>query len=362
MRKKQDSTEKPQNRQRKHLRVRLRKILLLSTWIILGSVSIVSGLLSWLVSLLFHYELEISSTISYILITMILGGTAVSVLGYQLLGPIVKLAAAMNTVAAGDFTPRLTTKSSITEVQDLYRIFNLMVQDLAATEMLQSDFISNVSHEFKTPINAIEGYATLLCSDGNVTPEQKEYAGKILYNTGRLSGLVGNILLLSKVENQTIPSGWEAFSLDEQLRQAVVALEEKWTEKDIDLEADLEEIEYLGNEQLLSHVWMNLLDNAIKFTPRGGSVRLRALSSEKNILVTVEDTGCGFPEENSRRLFEKFYQAESSHQREGNGLGLPLAKQIVDLHHGTITAENCPAGGSKFIVVLPIGRREEEKH
>ena len=335
----------------------LGQIITVIIWVALAVTSVVSGLLSALVSSLIfqliHYRVEFPAAVSYIIISFILGATVTSVLGSQLLSPITALGDAMGTVASGDFSPRLKTRSPIAEVQELYRNFNLMARELSATEILQSDFISNVSHEFKTPIGAIEGYATLLLEDCQGDPEKREYAEKILYNTQRLSGLMGNILLLSKVENQAIPAQQEPYRLDEQLRQAVVALERKWTEKDILLEADLDPVIFSGNESLMSHVFLNLLDNAIKFTPTGGEVTLRLKTGEDQIRVEVEDTGCGIPEENKHRIFDKFYQGESSHQREGNGLGLALAKRIVDTHRGKIYVEDRPSGGSRFTVLLP---------
>ncbi len=348
---------KTSRKEGRRITFRLGQIITVIIWAALAVTSVVSGLLSALISALIfqliHYRVEFPAAISYILISFILGATVTSVLGSQLLSPITALGDAMRTVASGDFSPRLKTRSPIAEVQDLYRNFNLMAQELSATEILQSDFISNVSHEFKTPIGAIEGYATLLLGDCQGDSEQREYAEKILYNTQRLSGLVGNILLLSKVENQAIPPQREPYRLDEQLRHAVVALERKWTEKDILLEADLEPAVFSGNESLMSHVFLNLLDNAIKFTPAGGEVKLRLTVSGEWIWVVVEDTGCGIPEEFMHRIFEKFYQGESSHQREGNGLGLALAKRIVDTHRGRIYAENRPEGGSRFTVLLP---------
>lgn len=341
----------------KRITFHLGQIITVIIWVTLAVTSVVSGLLSALISALIfqliHYRVEFPAAVSYIIISFILGATVTSVLGSQLLSPITALGDAMGAVASGDFSPRLKTKSPIAEVQELYRNFNLMAQELSATEILQSDFISNVSHEFKTPIGAIEGYATLLLEDCQGDPEKREYAEKILHNTRRLSGLMGNILLLSKVENQAIPAQQEPYRLDEQLRQAVVALERKWTEKDILLEADLEPVVFSGNEALMSHVFLNLLDNAIKFTPAGGEVTLRLKTQDNWIRVEVEDTGCGIPEEYRHRIFEKFYQGESSHQREGNGLGLALAKRIVDTHRGKIEVEGRPGGGSRFAVLLP---------
>ncbi len=336
----------------------LGQIITVIIWVTLAVTTVVSGLLSALISALIfrliHYRVEVPTAITYIIISFILGATVTSVLGSQLLSPITALGNAMEAVASGDFSPRLKTRSPVAEVQELYRNFNLMARELSATEILQSDFISNVSHEFKTPLGAIEGYAMLLMEDCQGDSEKREYTEKILHNTQRLSGLVGNILLLSKVENQAIPAQQELYQLDEQLRQAVVALERKWTEKDILLEAELEPVIFLGNESLMSHVFLNLLDNAIKFTPAGGEVTLRLKTQENWIQVEVEDTGCGIPEEYKHRIFEKFYQGESSHQREGNGLGLALAKRIVDTHRGKIYVENRPGGGSRFTVLLPI--------
>lgn len=234
-----------------------------------------------------------------------------------------------------------------------------MVKELAATETLQMDFVSNVSHEFKTPISAIDGYATLLQGNPHLTKEQTEYTDKIIYNVRRLSGLVSNILLLSKIENQAIPVRKEKFRLDEQIRQAILALETKWAEKEIDLEAELENISYIGNETLLMHVWLNLIDNAVKFSPRGGSIRIRLTASEQNILVSVRDHGCGISEPELKRIFEKFYQTDTAHKEEGNGLGLALAHRILLIHHGRIEVENCRTGGCRFLVILPVIKENE---
>ena len=220
-----------------------------------------------------------------------------------------------------NFTVKLETGSKLSEIRKLYGDFNLMVKELAATEMLQMDFVSNVSHEFKTPISAIDGYATLLQGDSKLTEEQAEYTDKIIYNVRRLSGLVSNILLLSRIENQAIPTKKEKFRLDEQIRQATLALEARWTEKEIDLAAELETVSYIGNETLLIHVWLNLIDNAVKFSPKGGSIWIRLTASEENILVSVRDHGCGIAETDLKRIFDKFYQTDTAHKEEGNGLG-----------------------------------------
>ena len=229
-----------------------------------------------------------------------------------------------------------------------------MVKELGATETLQTDFISNVSHEFKTPINAIEGYASLLQDHQQSQAEQDAYIEKILFNTHRLSTLTGNILLLSKINNQSIHPQRTVFRLDEQVRQAIVALEQKWTEKDIDFDVELDKISYSGYESLLIHVWSNLIDNAIKFDPHGGMIALRLRQEDGFAVFTINDNGPGVAPEDQERVFHKFYQSDSSRVMDGNGLGLPLVKKIVEFSGGTVTLENLPEAGCRFTVRLPL--------
>ena len=266
--------------------------------------------------------------------------------------PIKKLRGAMDKVAEGDFSVRLEEKSSSKEILEIYTGFNLMAHELSSTEILQTDFVSNVSHEFKTPINAIEGYSTLLQDGENLSEDQKEYVDKILLNTQRLSSLVGSILLLSKLENQQIPTNQIEYRLDEQIRQSVVALESAWSQKDIELDVDLDRVSYLGNEQMMRHVWDNLISNAVKFSPQGGKVKLCLTQKARKLTFTVEDQGPGLSEEAQKHIFDKFYQGDSSHKQEGNGLGLALVKRILTIEKGQITAENIPDGGCRFTVTL----------
>jgi signal transduction histidine kinase len=267
--------------------------------------------------------------------------------------PITRLSRAMRRVGAGDFSIRLETSSRIREIRDTYDNFNLMTRELGATEIVQTDFVSNVSHEFKTPINAIEGYATLLQS-GPQTEDQSMYVEKILLNTRRLNELVSNILLLSRLDNQAISSERRRYRLDEQIRHAVVLLESKWARKDIELDVDLDAIDYIGSESLLLHVWVNLIDNAIKYDPQGGLLRLRLQQQDKTAVFTVEDSGPGIPEEALSHIFDKFYQADSSRVSEGNGLGLALVKRVLDICNGTVCVANLPEGGCRFTVTLPL--------
>lgn len=342
------SREKPQRAGRLDIRLLFIMVTMLE---ILGTVGM-ALFLAWLLEYLLHTTISVHPLVWLVLFSIIIGVTVSIVVNVLLLRPIVKLNRAMRKVAEGDFSVQLQTGSHITEIRDTYRSFNLMVKELAATETLQSDFVSNVSHEIKTPINAIEGYATLL-QGSSADPQQQEYIDRILLNTHRLSTLVGNILLLSKVANHAIPVAKNTYRLDEQVRQALLLLEPRWTEKEIDFDVELEEITWTGNEALMQHVWINLLTNAIKFNPLGGRVALRLYREDARIIFIIEDSGPGIPEEERKHIFNRFYQLDSSHKQEGSGLGLALCRQILDACGGDIAVEGVSSGGSRFIVLLP---------
>lgn len=289
-----------------------------------------------------------------ILLSVLIGGVITNYITRTFIDPITKLGQAMKAVAGGDFQVNAVCSSKLKDVQDIYDSFNRMVKELGTTETLQTDFISSVSHEFKTPINAIEGYVSLLQDHQQTQEEQEAYIEKILFNTRRLSTLTGNILLLSKINNQSIKPQSTVFRLDEQVRQAILALEQKWEEKEIQFDVDLDKITYSGYEKLLIHVWTNLIDNAIKFDPKGGLIKLRLQHQTDGILFTIEDNGPGIPPEEQERVFHKFYQSDNSRKMDGNGLGLSLAKQIIALSDGTIRVDNLQKGGCRFTVWLPV--------
>lgn len=284
--------------------------------------------------------------------SLLLSASATTAISHIFLDPIKKLREAMGRIADGDFTVRLEEESFSKEIMEVYTGFNMMAHELGATEMLQSDFVSNVSHEFKTPINAIEGYSTLLQGSDNLSPDQEAYVEKILFNTQRLSSLMGSILLLSKLENQQIQTHQTVFRLDEQIRQSIVGKEAEWEKKDIEFDVEMDSIDYTGNEPMMRHVWDNLIGNAIKFDPQCGLIRIRLTRQEGVIRFTIEDSGPGLTEEAQKHLYDKFYQADSSHKEEGNGLGLALVKRILTLENGHIHAENINGGGCRFTVEL----------
>ena len=288
-----------------------------------------------------------------------IGLTAATVVNVLLLRPVVRLSRAMKQVASGNFAVRLTTNSVINEIADSYDSFNRMVEALGETETLQTDFVSNVSHEIKTPVSAIEGYTTLLQST-DVSPEQAGYIERILLNTRRLSTLVGNILLLSKVSNHTMPMKQTCYRLDEQIRQAIVLLEAQWSPKQLDFDADLAEVTWRGPETLMLHVWTNLISNAVKFSPQHGLIAVTLKQTDGRFEIAITDQGPGIPPEEQERIYRRFYQVDSSHQQEGNGLGLALCKQILDDCGGTIREENQSPYGCRFIVTLPEKMTGEE--
>ena len=295
---------------------------------------------------------EIPLLLELVGVSMLIGLLVTNQLSKYFFNPIKKLREAIGKVADGDFTVELKSKSNSKEIQEIYSGFNLMTHELRATEILQMDFLSHASHELKTPISAIEGYAALLRSGMDLSEEQRECVEKIIFNTKRLSSLTSSILLLSKLENQEIPTNRSKFLVDEQIRQSIVALESQWEKKDIELDVELCEAEYYGNEPLMRHVWDNLIGNAIKFSPNGSTVKIQLVRKLTKIVFTVEDQGPGIPEESIRHVFDKFYQADSAHRQEGSGLGLALVEKILTLEKGSVKAENREEGGCRFTVTL----------
>ncbi len=322
----------------------------------IGAAALITLLIEWLTKTRF----TLPSVVWMILLSITMGLVLSLIFSRMFIAPILRLSRAMQRVAQGDFSVRLDHAGHFGEMRQSYENFNTMTKTLGTIETLQSDFVANVSHEFKTPINAIEGYAMLL-QDAEDPARQKEYVDKILTGTHRLGELVNSILLLSKVENQSIPAERTAYRLDEQLRQALLMHESKWTAKGIELDVDLAPVTYTGPESLLLHVWSNLIDNAVKFDPPGGLLRLSLHEDGGAITVEVEDSGVGMTAEELAHIFDRFYQADGSHQGEGNGLGLPLAKRILEVAGGTIRAESAPGKGTRFIVSLKNENAEQPR-
>ncbi len=288
------------------------------------------------------------------LISSVIIGTFISgFIAHRVLSPTMRLSEASKEVAKGNFKVRIKEGYRAGEMREMAQNFNRMVQELDSIETLRTDFITNVSHEFKTPLAGIEGYATLL-QDPNLSPEEhREYTQIIIDSTRQLSAMAGNILKLSKLENQEIITDKANYRLDEQLRQALLLLETQWSEKQIDLDLDLDEVLFYGNESLMLQVWLNLLGNAVKFTPKYGSITVTLQEQADEICVIIADTGIGMPAEIQQHIFEKFYQGDQARASHGNGLGLSLVKRIVELCEGNVTVQSQPGEGAAFTVCLP---------
>ncbi len=288
------------------------------------------------------------------LFTAVLVGTVVSALvGHKMTQPMNRLSEALKEIARGNFNVRMRVDKGLPEVREMQRNFNVMAQELSGIETLRNDFVVNVSHEFKTPIAAIEGYATLLQNGGLTEADREEYTRLIIQSTQKLSMLTSNILRLSKLENQEIVPSKTRFSLDEQLRQALLLLEGEWSKKALELDIELMPVMFYGNEELLLQVWLNLLGNAIKFTPCRGMVAVQLTERAEQVTVTVSDTGIGISAEVQSHVFEKFYQGDHTRAAEGNGLGLALVKRIITLCGGRISVKSAIGEGACFTVTLP---------
>ena len=289
------------------------------------------------------------------LINLVSGAIVITLTNRWTLKYINRVINQMNRLANGDFKARLSFGTPMDKhptVREVTESFNAMAEQLDGTEMLRSDFINNFSHEFKTPIVSIAGFAKLL-KRGNLTKEQRmEYLDIIEEESLRLSAMATNVLNMTKVENQTILTNVTRFNLSEQLRNSVLMLESKWTKKQIEFELNFKEHMIEANEELLKHVWVNLIDNAIKFSPDYGTVEVAVTEQEERIFVTISNNGSKIPEDKIKHIFNKFYQADESHTSEGNGIGLALVKGVTQLHGGEVSVKS-DNHKTSFTVELP---------
>ena len=290
-----------------------------------------------------------------ILNSLLLGAFMSFILGKHLMRPVNKIVNGMNRLASGDFRTRIAFPGIIGKhptVQELTDSFNTMAAELESTEMLRSDFVNNFSHEFKTPIVSIAGFAKLLLRGNLSETEKQEYMEIIEEESLRLSYMATNVLNMTKVENQAILTDVSRYNLSEQLRDCILLLERKWERKRLELDIDFDEYYIQANAELLKQMWINLLDNAIKFTPEGGTVGVSVSEDAQFLSVCIRNTGSTIPPEIRERIFQKFYQGDSSHASEGNGIGLAIVKRVTELHGGTVSVESMK-GVTVFKVCLP---------
>lgn len=288
-------------------------------------------------------------------ISLIIGFLLAYFIGKIAIKPFKRLIDELDRLASGDFKARLHFGRLIAEHPTFKQVensFNRAAEELEHTEMLRSDFINNFSHEFKTPIVSIAGFTKLL-RRGKLTDEQKEeYLEVIEEESLRLSAMANNVLSLTRVENQTILTEVTRFNLSEQIRGAVLLLAEKWTPKGLNMDMQFDEHMICANEELLKQVWINLLDNAIKFSEPCGTVSVDISEAGDRLSISVSNQGRDIPKDRIARIFNKFYQADESHSSAGNGIGLAIVKKVCELHGGTVSAKS-ENGTTTFTVVLP---------
>lgn len=289
----------------------------------------------------------------FIISSIICGTILTKLVGKHILKPILKLNETAHLVSQGNFNIQLEEKAFGKEIRELIRSFNIMTKELSHMETFRNDFIANVSHEFKTPLAVIEGYVTLLQDENLSKEERQNYINLIISSSKRLSGLINNILLISKLENQVIVLDKIKYSLDEQIRNSILSLEKFWSEKNLNWDIEMESISYLGNKNMVSQIWYNLLSNAIKFSPENGTISVRLFQEDSNIVASIQDYGIGMSPETMEHIFEKFYCADSLSSYHGNGLGLPLVHRILCLCNGKIHVDSTEGKGSVFTVKLP---------
>lgn len=288
------------------------------------------------------------SIVSILLITIAL----MQNISRKIVNPIKKITDATKKVASGDFTIELETKRN-DEIGELTHNFNKMVKELNSIECLQKDFINNVSHEIKTPISSIQGFAKLLEADDLSKEERKEYAEIIKEESDRLLYLSTNILKLAKLENQERIMNKTKFNIAEQIRRTISVLEPKWKEKNIKFNVSLKEQEFLGEKDLMYQVWMNIIENSIKFSKQDGQIDIKMKTNQDSIIAEIKDYGIGMEEEEAKKIFDRFYQIDKSHTKPGAGLGMTIAKRIVELSGGKIEVKSKLNENTTFIVTLP---------
>ncbi|MEA4914686.1 MAG: HAMP domain-containing sensor histidine kinase [Christensenella sp.] len=288
-----------------------------------------------------------------LIVSAIISTGVVMILGNRFIFKSIReLSDASTRVAGGDYSPRLAIPKE-REIGELVENFNHMTEQLSKKETLASDFITSISHEFKTPLATIRGYAQLLNEETSVA-KREQYISIITKKVDVLTDLVTNILELSKLENTdgVLPREW--FSLDEQIRKNILFLEPNWDGKQIEMIPELISLSIYGNQELLGEIWQNLLDNAIKFTPPKGRIIVTMETDAGRVSVVFRDSGVGMDEETLSHIFEKFYQGANQTARKGSGLGLAITRRILEICGGTIVVQSAPGVGTTVRVGIPI--------
>ncbi|WAG55697.1 HAMP domain-containing histidine kinase [Clostridium estertheticum] len=324
-------------------------------------IMISAGLLTWL-CFLFLYSAgifaipalaPIISQLIALFVSIVIGTSISAVASENILKPLNQLIKATKVVSTGDFSVRVQELSSRSEIADLLRNFNHMTEELGSIEMFRNDFINNFSHEFKTPIVSIRGFAKQLKNDNLSTVKRKEYTDIIINESERLTNMSANILVLTKFENQRIITDQTEYELDEQIRNCIILLENQWSRKNIQINLNLDTIKIYGNIEMLSHLWINLIENAIKNSKDNGNITIECHETLDDIAFKISNDGNGMDDNTLKHIFDKFYQGDRSHTSPGNGLGLSIVKRIVELSSGEIAVESKLNQDTTFTIKLP---------
>ncbi|MDO5415062.1 MAG: HAMP domain-containing sensor histidine kinase [Bacillota bacterium] len=294
--------------------------------------------------------LELAGMLGFLTILLV---PMITVLYRRRAREVVTLSEAIRKVAAGDYSTRIIEQKRA-QMKPIYDDFNKMCAELESVKLLRNDFINSYSHEFKTPIASINGFASLVLEKDLPEDEQKEYLKIIVDESARLSNLATSSILLSKLTSQTIVTDIEEYDLGEQLRECSIILSGTWLKKNMNFDVSLESVMYSGNKEMMQHMWINLLDNAVKYTPEGGKITVLVREENGYAIVKIMDTGEGISKDIQKSLFDPYFQGDSSHSRQGLGLGLSIVKRIVELCKGTISVRSTLGEGSEFTVILPM--------
>ncbi len=322
--------------------------------IMFTSITIVSGILYVLYrnDIISNKNVTGVGQLIFLFICVLVGGVIAAFVSKRPLEPIRQLVSATNKIAEGDYSARIDLKG-LADLNNLSNSFNHMAEELASVEVLRNDFVNNFSHEFKTPIVSIRGFARMLKREDLSKEERDEYINIIIGESERLADLSTNVLNLSKIEQQKILTDRTRYNLSEQIRTVIAMLDTKWYSKNISYNFYASEVMIDGNEELLKQVWINLIDNAIKFSAEGESVDIGITNRGNLIEITVHNSGDVIGKDAIAHIFDKFYQGDTSHTVNGNGLGLAIVYRIIDLHGGNIMVESGKSDGTKFTVSIP---------
>ncbi|MCL2166941.1 MAG: HAMP domain-containing histidine kinase [Clostridiales bacterium] len=291
--------------------------------------------------------------LSLLMISLFIGTVFAIWGGARFLRPIRSLTEATKEIATGNFNVRVETGGR-REIERLAASFNEMARELSSIETLRTDFVNTISHEFKTPIASIRGFARRLKREDLTKEQRNEYLDIIISESDRLTRLSSSILLLSQLESAERIFEQSEYALDEQIRRSIITLEPQLSAKHLEVEADMQTLQIRANEEMTNHLWLNLLSNAIKFSPEGGTIKVTLAATDGNALASISDMGAGMNEEVKKHIFDKFYQGDRSRATEGSGLGLSLVKKILELENGRIEVDSEPGRGACFRVILPM--------